>query len=215
MDQPAASEQTRFVITPPPVVGLPVEGENVLFPVRRIYCVGRNYADHAREMGHDPDREPPFFFAKPADALVDRRRRFALPARHREPAPRDRAGRGASARAARTSPVGEALDRLGLRRRRRPDPPRPAGRGQEGGQPWDAPRASTTPPRSRLVRRRGIGRRRGPHRLARQRRDPPVGRPRRHDLERAEIIAELSQALSTLAPGDLIFTGTPGWRRRR
>ncbi|WP_220038104.1 fumarylacetoacetate hydrolase family protein [Curtobacterium sp. MCBD17_032] len=40
------------------------------FPVRRVYCVGRNYAAHAREMGHDPDREPPFFFAKPADALV-------------------------------------------------------------------------------------------------------------------------------------------------
>lgn len=40
------------------------------FPVRRVYCVGRNYADHAREMGHDPDREPPFFFTKPADAVV-------------------------------------------------------------------------------------------------------------------------------------------------
>jgi fumarylpyruvate hydrolase len=40
------------------------------FPVRRVYCVGRNYAAHAREMGHDPDREPPFFFGKPADALV-------------------------------------------------------------------------------------------------------------------------------------------------
>ncbi len=40
------------------------------FPVRRIYCVGRNYAEHAREMGHDPDREPPFFFMKPADSLV-------------------------------------------------------------------------------------------------------------------------------------------------
>ena len=61
---------TRFVITPPPAVGLPVEGETGLFPVRRVYCVGRNYAEHAREMGHDPDREPPFFFPKPADALV-------------------------------------------------------------------------------------------------------------------------------------------------
>lgn len=40
------------------------------FPVRRIHCVGRNYAAHAREMGHDPDREPPFFFGKPADAIV-------------------------------------------------------------------------------------------------------------------------------------------------
>ncbi len=40
------------------------------FPVRRVFCVGRNYAAHAREMGHDPDREPPFFFSKPADAVV-------------------------------------------------------------------------------------------------------------------------------------------------
>ena len=49
---------------------LPVAGESGQFPVRRIYCVGRNYAAHAREMGHDPDREPPFFFCKPADALL-------------------------------------------------------------------------------------------------------------------------------------------------
>jgi len=49
---------------------LPVAGLDRRFPVRRIFCVGRNYAEHAREMGHDPDREPPFFFMKPADALV-------------------------------------------------------------------------------------------------------------------------------------------------
>ena len=49
---------------------LHIAGESALFPVRRIWCVGRNYAAHAREMGADPDREPPFFFAKPADALV-------------------------------------------------------------------------------------------------------------------------------------------------
>lgn len=49
---------------------LPVVGSGDGFPVRRIFCVGRNYAAHAREMGHDPDREPPFFFTKPADAVV-------------------------------------------------------------------------------------------------------------------------------------------------
>ena len=49
---------------------LPVADSDTAFPVRRIYCVGRNYAAHAREMGHDPDREPPFFFAKPADSIV-------------------------------------------------------------------------------------------------------------------------------------------------
>ncbi len=58
-----------YVIAPPAIAAVPVEGGG-LFPVRRIFCVGRNYAEHAREMGADPDREPPFFFAKPADALL-------------------------------------------------------------------------------------------------------------------------------------------------
>lgn len=60
---------SEYVIAPPPQPAVPVAGGG-LFPVRRIYCVGRNYAEHAREMGHDPNAEPPFFFAKPADALV-------------------------------------------------------------------------------------------------------------------------------------------------
>ena len=49
---------------------LAVEGTDARFPVGRIYCVGRNYAEHAREMGHDPDREPPFFFMKAANSIV-------------------------------------------------------------------------------------------------------------------------------------------------
>lgn len=60
-----------YVIDPPPVVSLPIEGESGRFPVRRIYCIGRNYAEHAREMGHDPNREPPFFFLKPADTILE------------------------------------------------------------------------------------------------------------------------------------------------
>ena len=59
---------TAYVIPAHDIVGLPVAGTDALFPVRRVYCVGRNYAGHAREMGSDPDREPPFFFSKPADA---------------------------------------------------------------------------------------------------------------------------------------------------
>lgn len=59
-----------YVIPPAPVVSLAVAGSAARFPVRRVYCVGRNYAAHAREMGFDPDREPPFFFCKPADAVV-------------------------------------------------------------------------------------------------------------------------------------------------
>jgi fumarylpyruvate hydrolase len=58
-----------FVFPPPATVAVPVAG-GASFPVRRIFCVGRNYAEHAREMGSDPDREPPFFFMKPADALL-------------------------------------------------------------------------------------------------------------------------------------------------
>jgi len=61
---------SEFVIAEPKVNSIPVEGDNRRFPVNRIYCVGRNYADHAREMGHDPDREPPFFFMKPATSIV-------------------------------------------------------------------------------------------------------------------------------------------------
>ena len=60
-----------YVLTPPPVVSLPVAGDSRRFPVRRIFCVGRNYAEHAREMGGNPDAEPPFFFTKPADAVVE------------------------------------------------------------------------------------------------------------------------------------------------
>jgi fumarylpyruvate hydrolase len=60
-----------YVFPAPPTVTVPVIGAGgAAFPVRRIFCVGRNYAAHAREMGGDPTREPPFFFTKPADALV-------------------------------------------------------------------------------------------------------------------------------------------------
>jgi fumarylpyruvate hydrolase len=55
---------TQYAIETPPIVALPVAGQDTLFPVRRIYCIGRNYAAHAIEMGHDPDREDPFFFQK-------------------------------------------------------------------------------------------------------------------------------------------------------
>lgn len=58
-----------YVFEPPAIVSLPVRGRTERFPVRRVYCVGRNYAAHAIEMGHDPDREEPFFFQKNPDNL--------------------------------------------------------------------------------------------------------------------------------------------------
>ena len=59
-----------YAFDPAPVTTLPVAGTSLLYPVHRVYCVGRNYAEHAREMGSDPDKEPPFFFAKAADQVT-------------------------------------------------------------------------------------------------------------------------------------------------
>jgi fumarylpyruvate hydrolase len=61
---------TKFVFTPPTPPSIAVAGSTDRFPIRRVFCVGRNYAAHAREMGKDPTREPPFFFMKPADTVV-------------------------------------------------------------------------------------------------------------------------------------------------
>src|SRR5437660_728855 len=62
-----------------PVPTLGISGQTDRFPVHRIYCVGRNYAEHAREMGGDPTREPPFFFMKPADTLLPSGTDFPYP----------------------------------------------------------------------------------------------------------------------------------------
>ncbi|WP_354681257.1 fumarylacetoacetate hydrolase family protein [Cupriavidus plantarum] len=64
------AETTEYVIAPAPRASIAVADSHARFPIRRVFCVGRNYAAHAREMGKDPDREPPFFFTKPADAVV-------------------------------------------------------------------------------------------------------------------------------------------------
>src|SRR6185312_1534424 len=63
------SGQTQYEF-PPCIAALPISGSDTLFPVRRIYCVGRNYVDHIREMKEADEREPPFFFQKPSDAIV-------------------------------------------------------------------------------------------------------------------------------------------------
>src|SRR4030088_2780088 len=64
-----STDASRYVVPQPPQAALAVTGSNKLFPVRRIWCVGRNYVEHIREMGQD-ERLPPFYFAKPADAVV-------------------------------------------------------------------------------------------------------------------------------------------------
>ena len=70
---------TMYVVQPPRVASVPVRGIKKLFPVRRIYCVGRNYAAHAIEMGSDPTREPPFFFQKNPDNVVINNQPFPYP----------------------------------------------------------------------------------------------------------------------------------------
>ena len=68
-----------YVIAPPVTAALPIKGSSQMFPVRRIFCVGRNYAEHAIEMGHDPNKEPPFFFQKNPDNLLPADQAFPYP----------------------------------------------------------------------------------------------------------------------------------------
>jgi fumarylpyruvate hydrolase len=70
-----------YVFSPPPVTSLGIVGSDGRFPVRRIYCIGRNYAEHAIEMGHDPNKEPPFFFQKNPDNLLPEGQDFPYPAK--------------------------------------------------------------------------------------------------------------------------------------
>ena len=64
-----SADASRYVIPPPPQAALAIAGSDKLFAVRRIWCLGRNYLEHIKELGQD-EREPPFFFSKPADAIV-------------------------------------------------------------------------------------------------------------------------------------------------
>lgn len=73
-----------LAIEAPALTTLPIRGDSARFPVNRVFCVGRNYADHAREMGHDPDREPPFFFMKPSSAVVGDGAPFRYPGATRD-----------------------------------------------------------------------------------------------------------------------------------
>lgn len=205
---------TEFVIAPPAQAVVPVAGSAGVFPVRRIYCVGRNYAAHAREMGADPTREAPFFFCKPADAVVP-----ALPdALLAQPYPsqtRDfhyeaelvvAIGQGGA-----DIPVEAALAHIwgytvGLDMTRRDLQAALKSKGH----PWEAAKAfDRSAPIAPLVPVAACG-----HPQAGAIWLTVNGQPRqRGDLADmiwsvAEIVARLS-TLFRLEPGDLIFTGTP------
>ena len=192
------------VIPPPDPVTIPTSSGG-RFPVRRIFCVGRNYAEHAREMGHDPEREAPFFFTKPADALLTDGADMPYP-----PATAELhhemelvVAIGAAASDAGPAQVWGYAAGLDMTRRDMQAEAKKAGR------PWDMAKGfDHSAPIGVLVPAAGV--------------DPGTGLielrvngvvRQSSDLAALiwtipEIIAALSE-LVRLAPGDLIFTGTP------
>jgi fumarylpyruvate hydrolase len=196
-----------FVIAPPPVSVVPVEGEAGGFPVRRILCVGRNYAAHRREMGGD-DRDPPFFFAKPADAVVPPGRDPAYPPKtanlHHEielVVAIGVAGVDVPVESALALVYGYAVG-VDLTRR---DLQNAA---KDKGQPWDASKGfDDSAPISAIRRWSGPA----PHgRIA-----ISVNGAVKQDATVADMIWNVAEIVSEasklwrLAPGDLIYTGTP------
>ena len=199
-----------FVFPAPPVPSVEVNGRAERFPVHRIYCVGRNYAAHAREMGQDPEREPPFFFSKPADAVVPNHATIPYPSRthnlHHEIELVIAIGKGGknirppqALEHVYGYAVGNDLTRRDLQFEAR-----------DKGRPWDTGKAfDRAAPITAIHPVSAVG-------------HPAKGRiwlnvngetRQQGDLADLiwsvpEIIAELS-TLFELAPGDLIFTGTP------
>lgn len=204
-----AESPTTVIPLPHPVL-LPIEGTDARFPVRRVYCVGRNYADHAIEMGHDPSREPPFFFQKNPDNLLPQGNDFPYP-----PLSSDvhhevelvialkSGGADITAKEANACIYGYGVGIDFTRRDLQ-------GEAKKAGRPWEVGKAfEHSAPVSALVPAERIG-------------HPAKGgiwleldgkRVQQGDLAQMiwkipEIIAELSK-LFTLAPGDVIMTGTP------
>lgn len=201
---------TRYLFDPTPVRALPIRGSDALFPVRRIYCVGRNYAEHAVEMGHDPVREAPFFFQKAVDSLIPEGGPFPYP-----PASENvhyelelvvalHAG-------GRDIPQDEALDRVfgyavGLDMTRR-DLQLAA---KKAGRPWEVGKAfDHAAPCSMIAPATAIGHpRRGAIQLTVNDAPKQTGDIDQMIWNVPEIVAHLS-GLFELKAGDLIFTGTP------
>lgn len=199
-----------LVIPAPPTASLAVRGTSERFPIHRVYCVGRNYAAHAIEMGHDPDREPPFFFQKNPDNLLPSGEPFPYPVAstdvHHEIEMVVALGAGGQ-----DIEVDSALEcvygygvALDMTRRDL------QGEAKKLGRPWEVGKAfEHSAPCSELVRASEIGHpSRGRIHLA-------VNDDIRQDgdLEQMiwkvpEMIAFLSR-LFTLVPGDLILSGTP------
>ena len=198
-----------FAIPAPAQVTVPVVGGDP-FPVRRIYCVGRNYAAHAREMGHDPDREDPFFFMKPADAIVPSGSTIPYPVKTKD-YHHEIELVVALKKGGRNVPAERALDLVygygvGLDMTRRDL----QGEAKKAGRPWEVGKAfECAAPCSAIRRASEIGHPdKGEIAL-----DVNGTKRQRGDLSQMiwsvpEIIAHLS-GLFELKAGDLIYTGTP------
>jgi fumarylpyruvate hydrolase len=198
-----------FVFPPSATPSVAIEGTQDTFPVHRIYCVGRNYAAHAREMGKDPEREPPFFFTKPADAIVPNNATIPYPPRtnnlHHEIELVIAIGKGG-----RNIAIDKALDHVfgyavgnDLTRRDLQFEARDKGR------PWDTGKAFDRSAAIAAIRPASKGH------VSRGRIWLTVNGESRQIADIAdliwdvpEIIAELS-TLFELQAGDLIYTGTP------
>lgn len=201
-----------YAVAAPTLPTLTVAGREERFPVHRIFCVGRNYAAHAREMGKDPEREAPFFFMKPANAAVDAARPQAIPYPprtanfHHEIELVLAIGTGGA-----NIPVARALDHVygyavGLDMTRR-DLQLEA---RDKGRPWEFGKSfAQSAPIGAIHRAQDIG-----HPTAGAISVTVNGQPRQSsDIAQliwsvAECVATLSE-YETLEPGDLIMTGTP------
>ncbi len=201
---------TRFVIDPPTPASLPVRGSDARFPVRRVYCVGRNYAAHAIEMGHDPDREDPFFFQKNPDDLLGDGADFPYPDKSSD-VHHEIEMSVALAKGGRNIPLEAALDHvwgygvaLDMTRRDL------QGACKKAGRPWEIGKAfDHSAPASELVAASEIGHpAEGAIWLKINGEVRQAGDLNQLIWKVPEIIAYLS-GLFTLAPGDVILSGTP------
>ena len=195
---------------PPTVPAVAVKGRPDQFPVHRIYCVGRNYAAHAREMGANPDREPPFFFAKPADAIVPGNSRIPYPSRtnnfHHEielVVAIGKGGRDIAAAQALDHVYGYAVGNDLTRRDLQAD-------AKDNGRPWDTSKGFD---HSAVISAITPAQQSGHLRTGRIWLKVNGQLRQQADLSELiwsvpEVIAELS-TLFELQPGDLIYTGTP------
>jgi len=199
-----------YAFPPPQQPAVAVRGTSMLFPARRVYCVGRNYAAHAIEMGHDPNREPPFFFMKTPDALLPDGGTFPYPT-ETEDVHHEVEMVVALEKGGRDIPEADALDLVfgygvGIDFTRRDL----QAEAKKLARPWEVGKAfDHAAPCGPLARAAEIGHpTKGAVTL-----DVNGARRQTGDLDQLiwtvpEMIAYLSR-LFELAPGDLIFTGTP------